>query len=201
MALPHPRKPRLEQIVIRQRLETIRQLPVGRHHPAHRRRQIIVDTATGNPAKVLKRSNMAIQKRNLVAPVVEPDEIPPLTCTRLIFNILSSGGPRLGLRIVIRSGSITNRWVSQFLSSASKMRFSGESGHQEEELRYSRWQLEAQIVKTQGIELTVPFCHRRILLEKTGESPRQFGIFSYIQDPPLRIKYSAPLVSCGNHAV
>ncbi len=65
---------RLEQVVAHQCLESIRQLTLGAHPAPHGGTQIVIDQAQRYAAEVRERSHVAVEKRHLVAAVVQPHQ-------------------------------------------------------------------------------------------------------------------------------
>ena len=77
VAFPGPSKTGFIQIVAIEGLKPIIQFPLRQPNDAlHRRRQVVVDQPAGNPTNGGKSAHMAIKETDLVAPFIEPHQIP-----------------------------------------------------------------------------------------------------------------------------
>jgi hypothetical protein len=76
VTLARPGKAGLEQVVADQlRQEALGQLPLQAHPTFDRRRQIVVDQTCRYPTEPGERPHMTIEKRQLIAAVVQPHEV------------------------------------------------------------------------------------------------------------------------------
>jgi len=77
VTLPGPREARLKQVVADQGTETIRELPVQTHAPLHCRCEVVIEHPCRHTPKIGEGPDVTIEERELVAPLVQPHEVPP----------------------------------------------------------------------------------------------------------------------------